>query len=472
MATTTTPNLGLTHGWQQGEAGWGDAMNTNLDLIDAAAFASEQTLVVNVKASGALGDGATNDTAAIVAAMALVPANGILYFPAGTYRAYIQVWRSNITVMGAGSSATTIKLPDNQLITVDTTHSIETGAPSVIDVGKIWDYDFLLTVDKVAIIGMTIDGNKANNAPSATPLDTDLWGWGLTFTQATNHVFSDVVVQNCSGGGVGVLINSNYGRGNCRVVSCGTHNYTAAGYIPGFDINSSSYGVYDVISATCAAGARVIDNSNGNYVRATITGTTENGFIYGAEEVNHAENNEFHITINGGCHASGAVQVGRNTSNSLIFATIQDVLWHGFHEVDYADTYLSRNNIYNVTTSGCRGSSCIISGFNSIWNITSRGDGLHASQGIYHAVDVQGSYNILNVSITEGATWQVRGIEFGSASSGNILTGYSANNIVTPYTDLGGGNTPFPSSDAHVSYEDGTIMLDDAIVTYSGTSGG
>jgi hypothetical protein len=43
MATTPTPNLGLTHGWQQGEAGWGDSMNTNLDLIDAAAFGSVLT---------------------------------------------------------------------------------------------------------------------------------------------------------------------------------------------------------------------------------------------------------------------------------------------------------------------------------------------------------------------------------------------------------------------------------------------
>jgi polygalacturonase len=85
MATTTTPNLGLTHGWQQGEAGWGDAMNTNLDLIDAAAFASEQTLVVNVKAYGALGDGTTDDTTAIRAAITAMVAGSRLYFPPGKY---------------------------------------------------------------------------------------------------------------------------------------------------------------------------------------------------------------------------------------------------------------------------------------------------------------------------------------------------------------------------------------------------
>jgi hypothetical protein len=88
MATSTTPNLGLTHGWQQGEAGWGDSMNANLDLIDAAVFPNTaQTLAVNVKAYGAIGDGTTDDTAAIQAAItAALTAGNVVFIPAGTYK--------------------------------------------------------------------------------------------------------------------------------------------------------------------------------------------------------------------------------------------------------------------------------------------------------------------------------------------------------------------------------------------------
>jgi len=108
MATSPTTNLGLTRGWQQGEAGWGDAMNTNLVLIDAAAFASEQTLVYNVKAYGALGDGVASDSAAIIAAIAAIPATGgTLYFPPGVYNITSGAisLKSNLHVLGCGRSS-------------------------------------------------------------------------------------------------------------------------------------------------------------------------------------------------------------------------------------------------------------------------------------------------------------------------------------------------------------------------------
>jgi hypothetical protein len=64
---------------------------------------------INVREFGAKGDGVTNDTAAIAAALASLPNGGALYFPSGTYRTYRafasdNIVSSNITIFGDGAS--------------------------------------------------------------------------------------------------------------------------------------------------------------------------------------------------------------------------------------------------------------------------------------------------------------------------------------------------------------------------------
>ena len=65
--------------------------------------------VVSVKDFGATGDGVTDDTAAIAAALAALPNGGTLYFPSGTYRTYRasapdNIVSSNLTICGDGAS--------------------------------------------------------------------------------------------------------------------------------------------------------------------------------------------------------------------------------------------------------------------------------------------------------------------------------------------------------------------------------
>jgi hypothetical protein len=74
--------------------------------------------VLNIKSLGAAGDGVTDDTAAINAAIRQAPQNAILYFPNGTYLITAPLlwkhangnWRAYLTFQGESQSGTIIQL--------------------------------------------------------------------------------------------------------------------------------------------------------------------------------------------------------------------------------------------------------------------------------------------------------------------------------------------------------------------------
>lgn len=68
------------------------------DIIDT--FSNKN--IINVKNYGATGDGVTDDTNAIAAAIEILPLGGILYFPAGIYRVSSIFLKSDMTVQGDG----------------------------------------------------------------------------------------------------------------------------------------------------------------------------------------------------------------------------------------------------------------------------------------------------------------------------------------------------------------------------------
>lgn len=102
--------------------GWAAAINDALAKIEGAAR-------VSVKAYGAAGDGVTNDTAAIAAAIAACPAGKTVWFPAGNYLSDPILVPKGITLAGEGRFASWITqraATATPLITLDATNSSTT----------------------------------------------------------------------------------------------------------------------------------------------------------------------------------------------------------------------------------------------------------------------------------------------------------------------------------------------------------
>lgn len=126
----------------------------------------------SVKKHGAVGDGTTNDYAAIQATIDLMATNGgVVFFPPGTY-ALSQpiVIKSKVHLKGSGNAATVIKLKNT--INNDVIVGNAYGTGGIVD---------------ASISDLTIDGNKANNLVSGNGMIIDAQRFAL------NHV----LIKNC-----------------------------------------------------------------------------------------------------------------------------------------------------------------------------------------------------------------------------------------------------------------------------------
>lgn len=197
-----------------------------LDTATAAStYATWGAMVFNVKnpAYGAKGDGTTNDTTAILNAVAAAAANGggIVYLPAGTYliSSTIVVNGSNITVAGDGIRATVITTASASLTSLQFTNGTATGArdlritKSITSPGTGTGIDFSVTSDAAFIERVQVEKHGVGvllGAAALSRFNNSVVQWNSSY---------GVQITNASAGGAaqwylfGVLSQGNTGDG-------------------------------------------------------------------------------------------------------------------------------------------------------------------------------------------------------------------------------------------------------------------
>ena len=175
---------------------------TNFQLLKAGAatavllkdaFSTVNALVYNVKDApyNAVGNGTTNDTAGIQAAIdaAAAAGGGIVYFPYGTYRletSALSITNRNVSLMGIGSRAAVIKQFTNtvEVLTIADTSAPEAGAQVISGLG--FEHDANAT-------------NGISNAANGNGIVFRGCRVGASFTNAINDAStgSGIILENC-----------------------------------------------------------------------------------------------------------------------------------------------------------------------------------------------------------------------------------------------------------------------------------
>jgi parallel beta-helix repeat protein len=274
--------------------------------------------LVNVTSLGAVGDGTTDNTAVLTAAVVAYPA---LYFPAGTYL------------------TDTVTLPDNAYIL---------AAPGAVLLGKSGtlvdqNHPVLAIGSNTRIDGLAIDGNAANRVNDAdggvspacfrmvNASSVDLHavnayncaGDGVTVQSTTNYVIEASQVADAGNGAIDIVA-SNLGRvSDSYVENCADGilwwggNSGAVNASPGLsDLTIEGNSVQNITSGGCiwgSSGDRVTVSAN------TVENCGDVGIDFEGTNDSSATGNTVLNTKNGGItffYSSSNLAISGNTINA------------------------------------------------------------------------------------------------------------------------------------------------------------
>ena len=201
--------------WYEYVGKWGDCSGSGITMADVSAAikeavgeggssatgASARGIGVSVKEYGATGDGVTDDTVAIAAAIADLNPGDTLYFPEGVYRVSNIDLKSDMTVQGAGWCSVI------QLLDATTDYS---GRNNCLNVENI---------NNVIIRDIKLDGTRPTQQATADSQDGRLNG--IHIRRASNVLVENVWMYNNGYHGCIATYASDVIFERCRVTDNG-----------------------------------------------------------------------------------------------------------------------------------------------------------------------------------------------------------------------------------------------------------
>ena len=261
-----------------------NAANVQYDPAGAGAVSTtvqaKLRQTVNVKDYGATGDGTTDDSASILAALNACGSYGTVFFAAGTY------------VVGSQ-----INIPQNN-ITID-----GQGATLIAKASTNFEYMLLGTnLTNVVVKNLTIDANQTNRISGQ-----NVRFMGAGFTSCTDSKFINCIAKNTLGYASVPAVALTFGGTctrcqiiNCTAIDCGTSAKGSDAYYmsgesnmiigseaqnitdTGFVIESSNNsGIIGCIARSCAAAAAITNavdtDKYGNFINGLTALDTTGG---------------------------------------------------------------------------------------------------------------------------------------------------------------------------------------------------
>jgi hypothetical protein len=330
---------------------------------------------VSVKDFGAVGDGVTDDTAAIQAAIDAT--TGDVYFPAGTYMCGNILMKDDLRLTGESHAAILKLLPNATTYSINGSQADSNGrypanviCSTLNHNGGVWNDGGTRAKDEdnstyifenVIIENLTLDGNKAQNQVGDVGLNASAMGAGVSIHQCKN-----VTVQNCRlidhrldgvhigytlhGGSDYCTITGNYFEGNQRTnIALITGKYNTVSDNSG---TATTGGTGVSAGAALDIEANFVDEVN---YRHTVVGNRLGG-IFSIVAQNRAklqDTTSVGNVWNGGLALSGwGMTAGCVIDGDTFTASSSTQNWLVRYGPDTADTDIRPTLIKNCSISG------------------------------------------------------------------------------------------------------------------------